>query len=213
MRQEAQRWRAKCVVWCDDVGRCVTRGMVPPALSCQRFEQCLGRRILSRCWQERIPYHESVEGISHVVIPCWIASPRDRAMEAERSRRVCLLHLPPRGGNQRLCNTLNGFISATQLPRQREGDPLRHRLIGFQDHCQITEALGAGHLRLLARPDAVPERLDHRDQPTGVVGTLPGLFGTALLQSEPGCPHLERGAAACPGDRDPGRGGTLGTDP
>ena len=77
-------------------------------------------------------------------------------------------------------------------PLQREGDPLRHRLIGFQDHCQIAEALDTGHLRLLARPDAVPERLDHRDQPAGVAGTLPGLFCTALLQSEPGCPQLER---------------------
>src|SRR5262245_76856 len=34
------------------------------------------------------------------------------------------------------------------LPLQREGDSLRHRLIGFQDHAQVAEALGPGHLRL-----------------------------------------------------------------
>ena len=69
---------------------------------------------------------------------------------------------------------------------QREGNALLDRLIGFQDHCQIAETLGPRHLRLLTRPDALPERLDHRDQPTGVAGTLPGLCGTALRQSEPG---------------------------
>src|SRR5437870_7557810 len=99
------------------------------------------------------------------------------------------------------------------LPLQREGDAPRYRLIGFQDHCQVAEALGAGHLRLLSRPDAVPERLDHRDQPTGVVGTLPGLFGAALLQSEPGGTHLESDTAACSGDRDRGRDRTLSTGP
>ena len=93
-----------------------------------------------------------------------------------------------------------------RLPLQREGDALRHRLIGFQDHGQVAETLGAGHLRLLSRPEAVPERLDHRDQPTGVVGTLPGPFCAALLQSEPGGTHLEREAASGPGDRDPREG-------
>jgi hypothetical protein len=78
----------------------------------------------------------------------------------------------------------------------REGNALLDRLIGFQDHCQIAETLGPRHLRLLTRPDALPERLDHRDQPTGVAGTLPGLYGTALLPSEPGGPQLEREAAA-----------------
>jgi len=29
-----------------------------------------------------------------------------------------------------------------RLPLQREGDALRHRLIGFQDHTQVAEALG-----------------------------------------------------------------------
>src|ERR1041384_5572657 len=87
---------------------------------------------------------------------------------------------------------------ATPPPLQREGDSLCHRLIGFQDHCQVTEAVGAGHLRLLARPDAVPERLDHWDQPTGVVGILPGPFGAVQLQSEPGGTHLENDTAACP---------------
>src|SRR5262249_15982228 len=84
---------------------------------------------------------------------------------------------------------------------------------GFQDHTQVAEALSARHLRLLARPDAVPECLDHRDQPAGVIGILPGLCGTALLQSEPGCPHLESDAAACPGDHDLRRAGTLATAP
>src|SRR5262249_24109787 len=100
-----------------------------------------------------------------------------------------------------------------RLLLQWEGDPPCHRLIGFQDHSQVVEALGAGHLRLLSRPDAVPKRLDHRDQPTGVVGILPGPFGAALLQSEPGCPHLESDTATCPRDRDPRRGGTLRTGP
>src|SRR4029434_11072873 len=40
-----------------------------------------------------------------------------------------------------------------------------------------------------------------------------GLFGIALLPSEPRGTQLEREAAACAGDRDPGRGRTWGTGP
>src|SRR5262249_26143570 len=68
----------------------------------------------------------------------------------------------------------------------KEGAPPCHRLIGFQDYGQVTEPLSAGHLRLLPRPKAVSECLDHRAQPAGVVGILPGLCSAALLQSEPG---------------------------
>ena len=49
-----------------------------------------------------VRYDAKDEGVSQVLIPCWIFPPRDRAMEEECSRRVCLLHIPHRVVNQHL---------------------------------------------------------------------------------------------------------------
>ena len=131
--------------------------------------------------------------------------------QAARRWGSSLLPPPPptQGGNQRLCNTRNGFISATPPLLQREGDALCHRLIGFQDHCQVAEALGTTS-PAPGPPGCCCGTPGPSGSATGVAGTLPGLCGAALLQSERGGTHLERDTTAGPGDRDPGRGRTLG---
>ena len=37
-----------------NIGRCVTRGVVPTAFSCQRFELCRAIRLPSRWWQSPV---------------------------------------------------------------------------------------------------------------------------------------------------------------
>jgi len=71
-------------------GRRRTRGLCSRVFGVDDapFRPVMGKRGDAGCRQAPRP-----EGVSQVLIPCWLGAPRDSSLEEERSRRFCLLHI------------------------------------------------------------------------------------------------------------------------